>query len=97
MCGKGRIVSAAVLCVKHQGHIQYLCLQLRILSVFAQKTQNIFCGGQLRLGIADDQALIQMIMPVGMITVHTDQRELGNESQGLAEYIGDGDVLRLSS
>ena len=79
MGGKSRVVAAAVFCVKHQGHIQYFCLKLRISAVLAKKAQDIFCRGKLRLGIADNQALVQVVMAVGVITVDAEQGELGNQ------------------
>ena len=58
MGGKGGIVAAAVLRVKHQRHIKHLCLQLGELSVGPQHVKQVFCGGILRLGILDDEIFI---------------------------------------
>ena len=68
-----------MLCVQHQGYIQHLCLQLRILAVLSKQTQDILRCGQIRFRIPDNQAFIQMIMTVRMITVDRIQRELGNQ------------------
>ena len=79
MGGKGRVITTAMLRMKHQGYIQHLSLQFRVGSVFPKKPQNILRCGQLRLGIADNETLVQVIMAVSVIAIDAEQGELGNQ------------------
>ena len=70
MGGKGRVVTAAMLHVEDQGKIQDLRLQVGLLLVRTEHTQNILCCGKLLLRIVNVKALAAYIMVVGLIAVY---------------------------
>ena len=73
---KGRVVAAAVLGMQNQCRIEYLCLQLCILTVRMQHLKQIFSERKLRLRVPDDKVLPQMIMSVRVVAVHGQKRHL---------------------
>ena len=56
MVGKRRVVSAAVIRMEDQRHIQHLRFQLCVNSIRMKHLQNVLRHGQLRLRIPDKQA-----------------------------------------
>ena len=95
MIGKGTVITAAMLCMKHQRHIQNLCFQFRIHAVLAEHVQNAFRGGQPFLRRANHQRLIQVKMAVCIIRIHCHHGHLRNQLQRLTQYIGNRDVIRV--
>ena len=95
MGGKCRVITAAVLRMKNKRNIQYLRLQFRITAVRMQHLQNIFCKRKFRSRIPDHQILIQMIMTICMVTIYCNQRELGNQTQFLFQYIRNCNIVRI--
>ena len=87
MHGEGRVVAAAVLGVQHQRQIQDSGLQLGIFAIRAQDVQQVFSGGKLGHGVVDEQAFVQHIVAVRLITVYREHGEQRNELQALAQYI----------
>ena len=95
MGGKGGVVSASVLRVKHQADIQHPGFQLCILAVVPHHPQNVFRCGKLRAGIADHQAFPVVVVLVGVIAVNGNQRHGADQGQGLTQHVGDGNIIRL--
>ena len=95
MVGKCGVVTTTVFCMQHQRHIQYLCFQLRELSIRAKHLKNIFRNRHLFIRKTDDQCIIRMEMPVSTIGMNSNLRHLCNELQGLAQYIGHRHFIRV--
>ena len=94
MHGKGRIVAAAVLCVEHQREVKELCLEGGELAVGAEHVEDVLRKRKLRIRLADDEAL-PLLEVVRLIAVNRDQREQRDQRQTLAQYVRNGDVIRL--
>ena len=77
------VVTAAVFRVQHKAHVQNLCFEFGILSVGAQKVQNIFGDTAARQRLMYDKAVVAMEMTVRVIAVNADHRHFGNELQAL--------------
>ena len=92
---KRGVVTTAVLCVNYKRNIKHPRLQLCIFSVASQNPQNIFCSGQLRIRITDDEALVIVVMLVRMICINRCQRHRRNQSQRLTQYILNGNIIRI--
>ena len=88
MCCKGRVVTAAVLGMKNKRDVKDFCLQLGKFLIRAQQAQNVLRSRKRRRRIVNIQAFASYIMPVGVIRVHREQREIRNKLNTLAEYVG---------
>ena len=95
MGGEGGVVAAAVLRVQHQAQVQNVGLQRGVLAVRSQQGQNVLRGGQVRPGGVDVKAVAVLVVVVGLVGVHRDEREDGNEVDALTHHVGQGDVVRL--
>ena len=95
MCGKCRVVTTAMLCMKHKCDIKNLGLKLCILAVRTKHQQDILCKGKSLLRITDKECFIFSEMAVCVIGVNRDLRKLGNQLQRLAEHIRYGNILRI--
>ena len=93
MGGEGRVITAAVLHMKHQGDVENLGLEVCVPAVGTQGVKNILCCRQLRLRRVDVETLAIVVMGVSLIAIDREHREQGNELQGLAQYVGNGDVV----
>ena len=94
MVGKGRVVTTAMLCMYHQTFIQYSGLKICICPVITQHPQDVFRGRQILARITDDQRSLIIVMLIGMIIVHSDQRHDSDQKKALPEYIGDRSIIR---
>ena len=93
--GKGGIVSAAMLHMKHKGNIQHLCLQLRIFLVRPQHHQQIFRCRQLLRRTMYVHALIILIVIVSVITVHGQHGKYADQPDALPEYVLDTGIAAV--
>ena len=81
--------------VKHQAQVQDVGLQVGVLAVRPQQGEDVLRGGQVRPGGVDVQAVAVFVVVVGLVGVHRDQREDGDQVDALAHHVGQGDVVRL--
>ncbi len=94
MRGKGRVITAAVLCVKHQCRVKHLGFKRGILAVEPQHIKYVFCGGKLGARLVNEKAVAAaQIIIVRMITVYRKQRKPCNKLQALAQHIRNRGVL----
>ena len=94
MGGEGGVISSSVLHVQYQSDVQNLCFQLGVRTVRTEDMENVFRCGKLRLRRVDVKTLPVMVMAVGLVGVHGQHGEEGDELQGLAQYVGQGNVVR---
>ena len=91
---KCRVITAAVIHMKHHRHIQDLRLQLRVLSVLTKHHQDILSHGQLRSRCIDKEILTSAEI-ICMITVHHQHRKLADQIQALTQYIRNRRIVCL--
>ena len=46
-------------------------------------------------GLVDEQALAVVIVAVGLVAVHRQQGEQGDQLHALAQHVGDGNIFRI--
>lgn len=95
MRSKGRVVTAAVLRMENERHIEKLRFQMRILAVGTQHIKDIFRCRQLGLRRMDNQAFVLVIIAVRLKAVDRQYREQGNQLQALAQHVRNGGILRI--
>ena len=91
--GEGGVVAAAVLHVQYERGVQHLGLGGGVALVGAQHHQQVFGGGQRGVGAVDDHALHALVVVVGVVAVHRQQREFADQLDTLAQRVGHGGVL----
>ena len=94
MSRKSRVVSAAVIHVKHKSHIQDLCLKFCIFTILAEHHQNIFRCGQFRFRRIDIEILSSAVI-IRMISVYHQHRKLTDEVQTLTENVRNTRIIRF--
>ena len=96
MGGKGAVVTAAVLRVQRQRHVQNSGLQAGKFAVLPQHIENVFRHGIIVSRRPDQKRLVLLKMAVGIVGVHRHHRHLGDQLQRLAQNIRHGNVVRVS-
>ena len=84
---KGRVITTAMLHVKHQRHIQNLCLQKTVLFIRAQQHQKILCSRQTRIRAMDVHTFISLIMVVCMISIYCQHWKYTDQVHALTDHI----------
>ena len=95
MGGKGGVVAAAVVRVEDEGNVQHPGLQLGVGAVRPQNAQDVLRRGELGVRLVDEQALAVVIVAVGLVAVHRQQGEQGDQLHGLPQHVGDGNIFRV--
>ena len=93
MGGESGVVAAAVLGVKHQAQVQNVGFQRGVRAVRPQQGEDVFGGGEVRPGGVDVQAAAVFVVVVGLVAVHRDQGEDGDQVDALAHHVGQGDIV----
>ena len=89
------VVAAAVVGVKNEAQIQQIRLQPGVLGVFADHHQKAFGRGFAVLGVAQEQALAQVVMGLDLIGIGRHHRVAGDQVDALPQYVGERDVVGL--
>ena len=95
MSRKGRVVTAAMLCMQNQSQIQNMRLKGGIAAVRAQNVQDVFGGGELAHRIVDEQAVAVVIVAVSLIAIDRQHREQRDQLKALPEHVGRGNIIRV--
>ena len=67
--GKGGVIAAAMVRMKHEYGIEKACFFCRELLVLSQQAQEILSNGVFRIGIMDEQALPVIIVHLALVCV----------------------------
>ena len=81
---EGGIIAAAMLGVQHQRQIQNLGFKIGIFAVRPQHIQNVLGRAQIFLGRVNVQALLFMVMGIGLISVYGQKRKPRDQWPGSA-------------
>ena len=92
---KRRIISTAMLHMKHQCSIQYLCFQFCIFLIRPQHKQNIFCCRQIRLWTMDIKTFITDIMIISMVSINCKHRHFTDQFHTLHQYVLQGGITDI--
>ena len=63
-------------------------------AVGPQDAQDVLRGGELGVRLVDEEALAVVVVAVGLVAVHRQQGEQGDELDGLPQHVGDGNIFR---
>ena len=84
--GEGGVVTAAVLGVQDQQHVQRAGVQLRVVGAL-EHVEEVLRQRQARLGVADMQRTATVVVAVHIERVGDGRRELGDELDALAHQV----------
>ena len=92
--GEGGVVTAAVLGVQDQQHVERAGVQLRVVGSL-QHIEEILRQRQARLGVADVQGTAVVVVPVHIVRVGDRGRELRDQLDALAHQVVARHVVRI--
>ena len=81
--------------MKYERKVENRGFKRAVFSVFAKKPKDIFGCRKLLFGEMDEQAFSAVIVLIGLIPIHSEHRENGNQLQTLSEHIRNRNIVRV--
>ena len=93
-CGKGGVISAAMLHVKDKCNIKNKCFQFCKFLIRTKHAKNIFSRRQRHVRSVDVKTFISFIMGIRTIAVDGKHWKFAYKHQTLTKYIGETGVIK---
>ena len=95
MSGEGGVVTAAVLHVENQRHVEHLRLEVGVFPVGTQQREDDLRRGHGRLRAVDVKTVLADIVVISVVAVHAEHRKYRNQLDALAQHVVDRCIVRI--
>ena len=92
---EGRVVTAAVVHVQEQAGVKHAGFCFCVVPVRAEDVQEVLRKGAVRERRDDVKRAVALLMLVGIVPVHRELRETGDEFEALPHDAGQRDIVAL--